>query len=105
LAKIDRRTFRNDSGRIDSFDRPVIDDLVARLYRRRDAGNLIKLAHIIQKIGIIGDTLLVAFEQGKVGDIESHQRREQAPIRFGNLPADQIALPAEPRFKLVECCE
>src|SRR5208282_592187 len=61
-----------------------------------------KLAHVVQKIRIVGDPPLVALEQRKISDVEAHQRWEQTPIGFGDLAADEITLPSEPRFKFVE---
>ena len=83
----------------------VIDDVVARCHGRGDAGHLIELAHIVRQVRIVGDALPVAFEQREIGDVEAHQSREQAPVRLGDLIADQIALARQPRLEPVECRE
>src|SRR5690348_17226845 len=54
------RAFRDDAGRIDPRNRPVVDHIVARLHRRGDAGHGVKLAHIVQKIWHIRDAAAVA---------------------------------------------
>lgn len=102
LAEIDRSPFRDDSGWIDLFDRPIIDHVVARLHRGGDARDEVQLAHVVQQVRIVGDAPLVAFEQGEISDVETNQRREQTPIGLGDLPAHQISLPAQPRFEVVE---
>ena len=102
LAEIDRSPLRNDSDRIDLLDRPVIDHVITRLHRRGDTRHQIQLPHVIQEVRIIGDASLVAFEQREIRDVETNKRRKQPPVGFSNLLADQIALAAEPRFKLIE---
>src|SRR6266446_1313250 len=68
--QVDRRALRDDPGRIELFDRPVAEDVVARPHGRGDARHLIKLAHVIGEIRIVGDPLPVAFEQRKIRHIE-----------------------------------
>src|SRR6202040_4450248 len=76
LSEIDRSPFRNDSGWVDLFDRPVVDDVITRLHGRGDARHQIKLAHIVQEIGIVGDAPLVAFEQREISDVETNKSRK-----------------------------
>jgi hypothetical protein len=92
LRVIDRRSLRDDAERIEPCDRPVIDDVIARLHRLGDARQLIELAHVAGKVGVIGDAFLVASEQREVGDIEPDQGGKQPPVRLGDLPAEQVAL-------------
>src|SRR5262249_16251328 len=60
LRIIDRRSLRDDAQGIEPRDRPVIDDVVARLHRLGDARHLVELAHVVCEIGVVGDPLLVA---------------------------------------------
>src|SRR5262245_7693784 len=62
-AKVDRRSLRDDAHGIEPRDRPIIDDVIARLHRLGDAGQLVKLAHVVCEIGVVGDPLLVASNQ------------------------------------------
>src|SRR5215831_306802 len=71
LSQIDGCSFWNDSGRVEFGDRVVIDHVVTWLYRRGYSRHLVELPHIIRQIGIVGDSLLVAFEQRKIGHIEA----------------------------------
>jgi tripartite-type tricarboxylate transporter receptor subunit TctC len=59
-AIIDRRSLRDDAQGIEPRDRPVVDDVIARLHRLGDARHLVELAHIVCEIGVVGDPLLVA---------------------------------------------
>jgi len=102
LGVVDRRALRDDPGRVDLADRPVIDHVVARLDGRGDAGDLVELAHIVEQVRIVGDALAIALEQREIRHVEAHERRKQAPVGLGDLSADQVALPAEPRLQLVE---
>jgi len=67
-----------------------------------DAGHLVKLAHIVFQVGIVGDALLVALEDRKISHVEANQRREQPPVGLGDLPPCKVALPREPQLDLVE---
>ena len=59
----------------------------------RDARHLIQIAQIIPKICIVDDAPQIAFEVAVIDGVETYERREQPPIRFGDLPPDQITLP------------
>src|SRR5665213_1458501 len=61
-------------------------------HRAGNSRHLIKLAKITPHIGIVGDAAQVAFEMAVVDRVEANERREQPPIRLGDLVAHQIAL-------------
>ena len=67
-----------------------------------DAGHLVEIAQVIPEIRIVDDAPQVALEVAVVDRVETHQRGEQPPVGFGDLPPDEIALAREPRFELVE---
>ena len=83
-------------------DGPVIDDVIARLHRRCNSRQLVQFSHVVGKVRIIRDALPVAFEKREISHVEANQRREQTPVRFGQLAPDQIALPSQPGLKLVQ---
>ena len=59
-AIIDRRSLRDDAHWVEPRDRPIIDDVIARLHGLGDARQLVKLAHVVCEIAVVGDPLLVA---------------------------------------------
>src|SRR5262245_21665543 len=101
-GQVDRGAFRNDAGRIDARDRPIVDHVIARRHRLGDAGQRVELAHVVGEVGVVGDALPVAAEQREIGDVEAHQRREQPPVGFGDAAAGEISLAREPGLELVE---
>src|SRR5262245_12316201 len=101
-GQVDRGSFRNDAGRVDARDRPIIDHVVARRHRLGDAGQRIELAHVVREVGVVGDALPVAAEQREISDVEAHQRRKQAPVGLGDAAAGAVGLAREPGLELVE---
>ena len=69
----------------------VIFDVV-KVDRFGDARPLIQFACIGEEVGIVDQPLQIALEMADIDRIETHQRREQPPIGFGNPFADQISL-------------
>ena len=78
---------------------------VIHVHRRPDAAHLIQFAHVIAQIGIVEDALAVAFEVAVIHSIESHQRREQAPVGLRDALADEVAMPSKTALDIVECLE
>src|SRR5262249_15857976 len=46
FAIIDRRSLRDDAHGVEPRDRPIVDDVVARLHGLGDAGHLVEVAHV-----------------------------------------------------------
>ena len=57
-----------------------------------DTWYLIKLAQIIPQIGIVGDAAQIALEMTEIDRIKADERREQPPVRFGDLLSREITL-------------
>lgn len=55
-----------------------------------DAGDLIELPKVAAQVGIVGDPANVSLKVAEIDRIETHQGREQAPIRFRQTVTDQI---------------
>ncbi len=47
----------------------------------------------------------IALEMAVVDGVEAHERREQAPVGFGEQIADQIALKSQPPFKPLQAAK
>ena len=56
------------------------------------AGYLIELAGVRPKMGVVHQALFVGFEVAIIHGIESDQRGKQAPVCFGDLAANEVAL-------------
>jgi hypothetical protein len=97
--------FRHDRARVEARVGPVVDHVVARLHRRRDSGHAVELAQVARQVGKVGDALAVAAEKREIRDIETHQRRKQAPVGLGRPGADEIRLLGEDQLQLVERLE
>src|ERR1700712_2430973 len=99
---VQQRPERHDAVRIDGrmtliimgLDVPEIDGLAeARLLKEKSC--------VVPKRFVIGDAAQVAFEMTVIDGIETHQRGEQADIRFGERVADQEALLRKSGFEPV----
>ncbi len=92
--EVEQRTDRHDAGRVDVAVAAVIVPLdVIETDGVGDARHLIKIAQIIPQIWIVDDAPQIAFEVAVIDGVEANERREQPPIRFRDLPPDQITLP------------
>lgn len=93
-GEIDERPDRHDAGWIDLPLAAVIMPLdLIDVNRLGNSGHRIEVAQIIPQVGIIGDTPQVAFEMTVIDGVKANERGKEPPIRFGDLPPDQIALP------------
>src|SRR5262249_20900523 len=75
---VDRRSLRDDAQGIEPRDRPIIDDVIARLYGLGDARHLVELAHVVCEIGVVGDPFLVASNQR--GRAATRRRETPEPL-------------------------
>lgn len=57
-----------------------------------DAWPLVECARVVEKVGVIDDSLFRTFEVHSVDGIESNERREEPPISFGYHFAAKISL-------------
>ena len=97
-CEVDQRPDRHDPGRIDTAVAAVIVTLdMVEVHRLGDARHLIEIAQVIPEIGIVDDAPHVALEVAVVDRVETHQRGEQPPVGFRNLPPDEITLARERR--------
>src|SRR5262245_39820850 len=81
---IDRRSLRDDAHGVESRNRPIIDDVVARLHGLGDAGHLVEVAHVVCEIGVIGDPFLVASKQrGRAATCRRETPDRSFPPTFG----------------------
>jgi hypothetical protein len=79
LCEIDRRSLRDESGRVQLEDRVVIDHVITGLRGGGYPRHRIQLAHVIRETGIVRDALLVALEDREIGDIEAHEHGVEPP--------------------------
>ena len=66
------------------------------------SGHLIEVTRVVPKIRVVRDAPQIAFEMAVINCVEPHPRREQPPVRFGDLTSHQIALPGETLLDFVE---
>src|SRR5580693_9895739 len=105
-GEIDQRADRHDAGRIDLTLAAVIVPLdLIDADGLGNAGHGIKIAQIIPQVGIVGDAAQIALEMAVIDGVETDERGEQPPVRFGDLTADQITLPRQALFELIESDE
>ena len=58
----------------------------------RNAGYLIKRTCVVPEIRVVDQAPFVALERTVIGEIETNQGGESAPVGLGNTLADEIAL-------------
>ena len=89
--QIELRSQRDDAIRIDVLVAHVVMPLdVIEVHRLANTGRLVEIAHVAGKIQVVFDAAQVALEVAVVHGIETHERREQAPVRLGERIADEI---------------
>ena len=95
LPKVDLRPDGDDLCRVDRWDRVVARLHLLQVDRVRNSWHLIELARVTPEVRVVLDTLQIAFEITVIGEIESDQGREQAPIRFRYRVTEQVAVLGE----------
>ena len=102
-GKIELRSERHDAAGIDLFVAAVIVPLdVIHVHGLGHARHLVEITEIVREVRIVGDPAQVAFEMADIDGVETHQRGEEPPVRFGRDVADQIAGRRQPPLDLVE---
>jgi hypothetical protein len=90
-GNVQRRTDRNNAGRVDIVVRDVVVPLdVIKVYCLGDPGLLVKISHISVEIGIVNDTADVALEVAVIDRVEANEGAEEPPICFYDAIAEEI---------------
>jgi hypothetical protein len=101
--KIQFGSLRHDAGRIDRPMTAVITGFdVIHMHGLGDAGYLIEIAGAGPQVGMIGQSLAVAFEVAVADCIEPNQGGEQPPVRLGDALAYRVKPRRQSGLKLVE---
>lgn len=80
---------RNDAGRIDVVVRDVVVPLdMIEIHGLGDAGCLVQVFEIPEKVGVINNPSDIALEMSVIHRIKANQRDEEPPVGFHKLLAE-----------------
>ena len=105
-VEVDFRSHRHQAGRIDGrmADVVVLLDMI-HAHGLRPPGNLKELTGVGPEVRVVHQTAQVAFEVPDIDRVKAQQRGEQPPVGFGQLRAEQVALPRQARLQPVQTVE
>ena len=103
---MDNRPERHDARGINFLVRHVVVTFdVIDAHGLGDSGLLIEIEHVALEVRIIDNPSEIAFEMAVINDVEPNQCAKQAPVRFDDPFAKQVATIRQALFHFVERIE
>src|SRR5919106_2116550 len=82
LGEVERRPLGHDALRVAQRALRIVAPLAGlEIDRSRDLWHLSELAGVAPEVRVVDQAAKVALERAVIGDIEAHERREQADVR------------------------